>query len=66
MKTLPKVSTYSLATIGRQSSSLEIRMRSPLSLAYFYKDGAYTRFDRSVLPNTRDVLGKHGGTYFII
>jgi len=35
MAIAPKRSAYSLATIGRQSASLEIHMRSPLSLAYF-------------------------------
>lgn len=35
METIPKWSTYSLATIGRQPSSLEVRTRSPLSLMYF-------------------------------
>jgi hypothetical protein len=63
METLPKVSQYSLEP-GRQSCCiLEYpNISSTAAGRLFYKDGAFTRFDRSVLPNTRDVLGKHGGT----
>lgn len=35
MRTLPKVSAYSLGNVGRQSAGLEVRTRSPPSLVYF-------------------------------
>jgi len=63
METLPKVSAYSLEP-GRQSCCILEYPNIPSTAAgrLFYNDGAFTRFDRSVLLGTRERTNKHGGT----
>ena len=45
--------------------ALDILPRHTIS-AYIFNDGIYTRLAWSVLPNTRDVLGKHKRDYFVL
>ena len=59
MESAPKHSQYSLVP-GRQSYCILDIQTSPLQRqGVYFNDGAYTRLAWSVLPNTRDALGKH-------
>lgn len=72
MAPAPTLATYCLLCLGRQSSSLDIRMRSPLSLAYFIEsgiplnDGTYTRLARFAPLTTRDCGNRCVGTNYTI
>lgn len=66
MKTLPKVSAYSLVP-GRQSCCiLETQTLSLQRRHVYFNDGAYIRLDRSMLLATRGCGNKRGGTNYSI